>query len=70
MLSEGFGLRRSVVGERWWLSCHRWTVRVVVVDGVVRDVAPLLRRWHLGGRWEHLQERARALGGYRCQRLA
>ena len=49
--------------QTWWVSCERWTVRVVTeADGNVVDAAPLLRKF-VGQPFRHVEEFARRKGG-------
>ena len=52
----------------WWVSTRRMTFGVLVVDGVVRDSAPIGRRF-IGQPATNLGEWLRGQGGFRAERI-
>lgn len=53
----------------FWVSTHRMTFAVFVSDGLIRDAAPIARKF-LGQRPENLGEWLRKQGGFRAARLS
>lgn len=31
--------------QSWWISCPLFTVQVTTVDGIIRDAAPIVRKF-------------------------
>lgn len=61
--------RASPPFDGWfWLSTERMTVAVQVSDGLIRDAAPIVRKF-IGQRPEALGAWMRKQGGFRAARL-
>lgn len=55
--------------EGWfWVSSNRMTFGVLVSDGLIRDAAPIARKF-IGQRPENLGAWMRKHGGFRAERL-
>lgn len=50
--------------SEWWFSCSKFTVLVITVNGIIRDGAPIIRKFK-GQRLENLARWMAKFGGFK-----
>ncbi len=52
----------------WWVSCTRFTIRVSTINGIIKEAAPIARKF-IGQDFRNLLKWASGFGGLQYQDL-